>query len=438
MKRLNPLVILILCSSLLGAAAVPKASEKPATNLERYLEYRTQGKLDFDCFEHKTQFVCESREQSFATGDGNASTVAFKEGSVRYNAALGLLLQQALFEATMREIEESERLLRQHLASKKPYLAPPSTPLKDALERGIVANLERIEITGLSYRRAQPETEIEIASVTLVDDMKRATQQAAFAERILGEIRLAYTDAVIKKIAPDALSNMLPEMLESWFDTNNTARASYVGSRLDALYAEQLHSPYSGSLRLATTYEGNDTLALTFQAENGNRKGTRDSLDFRGALRNISAFFTAARRPATGTGGAPDFLFTSLQTRSGTDNHAYRALLKDDRRFAAYIGEYDALLRSWFDAKLGTYAYSAVLSQWLSQAKNALSRLLRGDAASLDVTVKNRSGLGTMQIAGMLLKRLMGASYEGERAPTGEKLIADTAAAHLDLRIEAH
>jgi hypothetical protein len=432
----NPLLFLIVFSAGLHAVPVPKAVEDRALNLEHYLEYRMQNKVDLSCKEGADGFVCKSTNQRIVKTDENTTTVtAFEKARVHFNAALALRLQKETFDATMQETERIERLRRQYLASKKPYLAPPSSPLKDALERALVGNLERVNVTGLSMQRDHPKTAFSVEELSFVNAMKRTAKGAAFTERILGEMRLDYRGALLDTNTSDSFYSMVPGMLETWFDTNNTARADYVGRQLSTLYKEQLRSPFSGTMAVKTAYEGNDTIAIALRTENRNKKGARDSFDFSGELRNASTIFTPARKPLTP--GTPDFLFKSMHSYGSADGDGYRTLLRRDKRFAAYIGEYDALLRAYFDRKLKKYSYSAVLSRWFLQAKTAASKLLTGKADSVEISVKNRDGVTAMQVFGLLMSQLMAMPQPPAQHSDGEKIVADTAASHLEIEIEA-
>lgn len=429
----RPFLFLIILFAGLHAVPVPKAVDDRALNLEHYLEYRMQNKVGLTCKEAADGFSCKGADQKIVSSDENVTTVtAFESARVHFNAALALRLQKETFDATMKETEQIEQLRRQYLASKKPYLAPPSSPLKDALERALVENLEQVHITGLSIEQDRPKTAFSLASLSFVNDMKRTAKGAAFAERILGKIRLEYRGALLETNASDSFYSRLPGMLETWFDTNDTARADYVGKRLGALYADQLRSPFSGHMLLSTAYEGNDTISLNFRTENRNKKGALDTFDFSADLLSASTIFTPARRPLTP--GTPDFLFKSMHSYSSNDVSGYRSLLRRDKRFSAYIGEYDALFRAYFDKKLKKYSYNAVLSRWFSQARTAVSRLLRGKADTVEITVENRSGMTAMQVFGMLISQLMAMPQPGG---DGEKIVADTAASHLEIGIEA-
>jgi hypothetical protein len=432
----KPLLSFILFAAWLHAVPVPKAVDDRALNLEHYLEYRMQNKVDFSCKERTDGFVCSSTKQKIVNSDENATTVtAFEKARVRFNAALALRLQKETFDATMKETEQIERLRRQYLASKKPYLAPPSSPLKDALERALVGNLEAVNITGFSMQRDLPRTAFSIEELAFLNDMKRTAKGAAFTERILGEMRLDYRGALLETNTSDAFYSMVPAMIEAWFDTNDTARADYVGKKLSSLYAEQLRSPFSGTMAVKTSYEGNDTISVEIRTKNRNEKGAQDSFEFSGELRNASTIFTPARKPLTP--GTPDFLFKSMHSYSSADGSGYRDLLKRDKRFAAYIGAYDALFRTYFDQKLKKYRYSAVLVKWFSQAKTAASKLLTGKADTVEISVKNRDGVTAMQVFGMLMSQLMAIPQSPAQDRDGEKIVADTAASHLEIDIEA-
>jgi len=435
MKHLTALLI-TFCAALLFALPVPKAVNDPATNLAAYLAYRTGGKLTPVCRAAQRGFVCTSKDLRIEEHEENATSVtAFKKASVRFNGALDILLHKAPFDATMKELEELERLRRQYLADRKSYIAPPSTPRKDALDRALIGNLEQLDVKDFDLAMDDPRTRLHIDGFRFVNGMKRTARGAAFAERILGQMRLEYTGAILETNATDEGYGMLPWLLGEWFDTNDTVRAGYVSRQLGSLFADELKSPFSGTLTLSTSYEGNDTIDVHLDSRNRSKRGTNDTLALYLTLRNASAFFTPARQPQHP--GAPDIFFNTFHSFNAADGTPYRALLKKDERFAAYIGQYDTLLRQAFDRKRRKYAYSPVLTRWFTEAKTAFSDLLCGRADSLEVTVTNRSGLSAMQIFGMLMGQIMAAPPSAGQNSDGEKLIADTAAAHLEVEIKA-
>ena len=430
------LLIAALPAALLFAVPVPKATDNPAENLTHYLSYRSEGKLSPECRTTPTQIVCEAVRQALEKVEDNATVVtAFEKGTVAFNRAVEVLLQKEPFEATTRELEEVERLRRQYLAAKGPEAPPPPTPGVDALERAIVGNLEALDITGFEHYRQAPSTRLHIDTLHFANGMKRTAEGAAFAERVIGSVTLDYRGATLETNASDSAFAATPYLLETWFDTNDTERADYVGSRLHTLYAAEMASPFSGSFTLTNSFEGNDTIDTRFRSRNGNERGNRDTMELHLTLRNASALFTPARTPHPP--GLPDLLFNSLHAQSSADGKAYRELLKTDKRFAAYIGQYDTLLRRTFDRKREKFAYSPTLTRWITEAESAFSALLRGRADTLEISVINRSGLSAMQLFSLLMGQLTALPPSPDRRPDMEKLIADTAAAHLEVRIEA-
>ena len=59
---IRPIVLIPFCAALLGAAAVPEATERPELNLQHYLEYRMDGKIALTCEAKKSTFVCLGRD----------------------------------------------------------------------------------------------------------------------------------------------------------------------------------------------------------------------------------------------------------------------------------------------------------------------------------------------------------------------------------------
>ncbi|WP_345970924.1 hypothetical protein WCX72_03615 [Sulfurimonas sp. HSL1-6] len=427
---------LLLPAALLFAVPVPKAVDDPAVNLTRYLTYRSEGRLTPACRAERTQFVCKAQRQRIEERDANRTAVtAFKAATASFNKALGVLLQKEAFDAAMKEVEELERLQQQHLAAEKPYFAPPSTPRKDALERALVGNLEQLDVTDFDYDQYDPQAHLHIDTLHFANRMKRTAKGAAFAERVLGIVSLDYAGATLETNATESSDAAAPYLFEAWFDTNDTVRADYVGKRLHALYAEQFASPFSGRLALTTVYEGNDTIDTRFTSRNDNANGNHDTLTLHVTLRNASALFTPARKPPHS--GYPDLLFHALHAQSSADGRAYRSLLEKDKRFAAYIGQYDTLLHRAFERKRNKFAYSPTLTRWITEAESAFSALLRGRADTLEINVTNRSGQSTVQLFSLLMGQLTALPSSPDRRPDLEKILADTAAAHLEVRIEA-
>ena len=435
---IKPLLAIPFVAALLGAAPIPKAAERPELNLQHYLAYRMDGKIDLTCTQKSTAFLCESRDQKIVETEANVTTTtAFAKAALHFNGALAEALQKERFDAAMQEIEQTEQLRKKYLASQKPYLAPPSSPLQDALDRALFGNLEAFNLDGLDVEADSPRSRITVKKLSYVNAMKRTAKGAAFSERIFGNVSLAYTDAAVETDDNGSFYRSAPQRLERWLETNDTVRADYVGKRLARLYADRMRLPFSGRFSLNTRYMGNDAIGVDIAAENGNREGDKASFAFAGELRNASTVFTPARKPLTP--GSPDFLFGFLQWHSAGDGTPYRTLLKEDKRFAGYVAQYNTLVRAYFDKKLQKFAYNAVLSDWITQAKNAFSATLTGKADTFDLSVKNRDGMTTMQVFGMLMQQLtVGPDTQNAKQPDVEKIIADTAASHLEVKIEAH
>jgi len=434
----KPLVFLAFCTTLLGAATVPKALDNRALNLQHYLEYQTEDKITLSCKETNQAFFCESHDQELVENDANTTTVtAFKKALFRFNAALAIVLQKEHFEAVMKELEQTRQLRQKYLASKKPYLVPPSSPLQDALDRALVGNLEQIHVDDLDVRDSMQQSRLSVRKLSYVNAMKRSAKDVTFAERILGRVDLTYTDAYMESNGTDSAYRTLTRMLEAWLDTDNTERADYVGGKLETLYRHEMRSPYSGTMSLKTRYLGNDAIGLDLFAQSANKKGAATSFAFSGELRNASTLFPPARKPPSP--GSPDFLFLSLESNSSVDGSAYRAALKQDSRFAGYIRQYETLVRARFDEKSRKFSYSPVLTGWLKQAKDAFSKGLRGEADGFRLSIRNKKGTTATQLLGLLMEQLI-ITQPGKNAqhPDTEKIIADTAASHFEVRIEAH
>lgn len=415
---------------------IPKATDKPAENLAHYLEFLTQNHIDFACNASKRTFECVSEKQLYETTENNVTTaIAFDRAALRFNASAAVVLEKARFDAAMKEINATQQLRKKYLASQKPYLAPPSSPLQDALDRTLAGNLEQVAIDTLDVNSSQPKSHLHVKRLTYANAMKRTAKDAAFSERIFGTLHLQYKGATFKTEEPDSAFGELPRILEAWLETNDTRRSDYVGQRLGALAKAVLDKPFDGSLKLTTDYLGSDAMSIHIEALNQNADDERDRLDFQGELRGISTLFAPARRPQTP--GSPDFLFRSLRIVDSSDITPYRDLLKKDKRFSDYIHQYDGLIKEAFAKRLKKYAYSPVISGWLTSARDAFSKMLLAKADTLEVKVSNRNGMTAMQVFGMLMGQLMLAPQTPQQQPDSEKIILDTAATHLDVKIEA-
>ncbi len=430
------LFVITLITTAATATPVPDAVEKPAENLAHYLKFLAQNHIDFSCNASKTTFDCISKKQLFEVTENNVTTViAFDRTALSFNASASVVLEKARFDAAMKEINATQQLRKKYLASQKPYLAPPSSPLQDALDRTLAGNLEQVTIEALDVNSSQQKSHFHVKRLTYTNAMKRTAKNAAFSERIFGTLHLEYEGATFVTEDPDSAYGELPRLLEAWLETNDIRRADYVGKRLGTLAKEVLNKPFDGSLKLTTVSLGNDAMSVLVEADNHNADGDRDRLDFQGELRGISTLFAPARRPQTP--GSPDFLFRSLKIMDTSDITPYRDLLKKDKRFSDYISQYDRLIKKAVAKRLNKFAYSPVISGWLKSARDALSKMLLGQADTLEVKVTNRNGMTAMQVFGMLMGQLMLAPQTPQQQPDSEKIILDTAATHLDIKIEA-
>ncbi len=427
---------------LLGAVAVPKASGDPAVNLQRYLHYQTDGTIDFTCKKRPHSYVCDAGAQRIEPEDANATaTVAFGHLQIRFGDAVEVPLQKPAFGKTLEEIEKVEKQMRRYLAADSGSdLIPPSSPRQDALDRALVGNLEHFDIKKLDIENSDPKSHITIADVAFDNRMKKTAKGAAFSERIFGSLSLSYTDALIDANDSESFYGTLPALLENWLGTHDEARAKYVGKRLETLYQTQTQSPASGQIAVETAYLGNDRLSIDVKASEANRLGSKAVFTLGGDIYNISSLFKPARKPMSM--GTPDFLFRTMHLKIHTKGDDYRALLKKDKRFAGYIGEYTLLLRKRFDDATTKFRSNPVLADWFTQAKEAFSKAFEGKADTFEMTVKNRSGVTAMQVFGMVMGQLMVMAPQqnaaNASAPDEEKIIAETAAQNLDVTIRTY
>jgi len=440
MSKLLPSILIGAISAAAFAATVqlPQPSTKSETNLQSYLKYQSESKIGFTCKSGKKEFVCTSRNQKvIETDDENITTVtSFKNAELHFSSAVAPVLAKEKFAKTLKEMKEIELEREKLIAMRNNDAAEElSSPLQDELDRTLFGNLDLIRIKDLKVDISQPKTAISFDELLYENYMKNTAKDAAFSERIFGNIRFSYKNAVIDSNDSDSFYKTLPQALEEWLETDNEKRAKYVGEKLESLYSEHLSSPASGRVDIATKYLGNDALSVKIDAKNANRYGESELFKFSGDIHNISTIFeSVSKTPASGT---PDFLFRSMDSTTTSNASGYRALLKKDKLFAKYIGEYDELIRANFDLKMKKYAQNTVLSGWFKQAKKAFSKLLKGEAGTLEVSVKNRNGATAMQIFGMVMGQLMVMSQQQNSGADQEKIIMDTAAQNLDVHIEA-
>lgn len=433
----RPLSILLITSALstalLTASTIPVASEKSALNLQHYLEYRSEGKITFICKEHSKDYQCLSKEQSNIEVDEDNTTTqtSFKEAELRFSEGLAAQLEKLRFQKTMDEIQRSTAT--QHNA---PNNNTDSTDLEDDLDLALISDLDLIRIDMLDIKTSEPVTHTHLDTILYENKMSKLAKDVTFSKRIFGDITIDYRNAVIDTDDSDSFYQTLPMMLEELLETENSERAEYVGQRLDTLYDEALSSPASGDILIRTSYLGNDIITLNIKAESANKHGTSQSFEFDSEIRNISTLVPPEKKELTA--GTPDLLFKSMHSQGTTDGNKYRALLKSDKKFLRYMGEYDTLIKSDFDKKMNRHEKNTVVVDWFKQAKTAFSKLIEGKADTLDITVKNRSGVTAMQLFGMVMGQMMTMpSNPNDKEGVIEKMAADTAAQNLDVKIEA-
>ncbi len=427
------LFVSALSTGLLTASAIPVASEKSALNLQHYLEYRSEGKITFSCEETPKSYRCLSKEQSNIEVDEDNSTtqISFKEAELRFREEVAPLLEKRLFQKTMDEIQKSEAAQQ-----KDPDDGAYSTELEDDLDLALISDLDLIRIDMLDIKTSDPVTHTHLDTILYENKMSKLAKDVTFSKRIFGDITISYRNAVIDTDDSGSFYQTLPMMLEEWLETEETERAEYVGQRLNALYDEELSSPASGDILIQTSYLGNDAIALRVEAESANKHGASQSFKFSSEVRNISTLIQLENKELAA--GTPDFLFKSMHSQGTTDGSKYRALLKSDKRFLRYMGEYDTLIKSDLDQKMKRYEKNTVVAGWFKQAKTAFSKLIEGKANTLEITVKNKNGVTAMQLFGMVMGQMMTMPSTPDDKEAGmEKLITDTAAQNLELQIKA-
>ncbi len=436
-KHLSSLTVLSLFPLFLHAVALPQASLKPELNLQHYLEYTFDETITLTCKEKSKLFICESRNQKIQERDENnvSSDLAFKKLQFHFNVSLASSLKKKPFHQTMKEIQESNTALEKQNASQNGLPIPISGPLEDTLNRSLFENLKHITLDNLDIKNSDPKTHITVKNITYDNSMIKTAKSVNFDERIFGKLQLRYTQALMNTNDSVSLHQSLPSLLETWFDTNNETRAKYVGDKLQKLYAKEAILPINGEFSISTKYLQNDKIALNIDTKN-QTKDASGSFTFDGELHNASTTFKPANKAQTA--GMPDFLFKSIQLHSFNKADNYRHLIKKDKKFAHYIGEYHTLIQSHFDKEIKTFTNNAVISNWFKQAKIAFSKIIQGEAETLDISIVNKNGATAMQFFGILMGKMMQAPpQQGATTPTQEAVIADIATEHLELKIEA-
>lgn len=421
----------VLSSSLFAAVTVPSASDKNALNLQHYLEYRLGNEITFACTEETKLFRCLSKNQeSVETDENNVTTkTSFQKAELHFGSAIASVLEKRSFQQTMDEIRQSAS---KSVSGKKD--APLRTHREDSLVRTLIGNLDFVRVDMLNIDSTDPSAHIHFDTINYKNRMKKTAKDIIFSERIFGDISLSYRNGKVDSNDTDSFYKTVPLMLENWLDTNNTKRAQYVGRQLQSLYAEELKSPANGEFHFRTSYLGHNTITLKIEAKNANRHNASEHFDFSGELHNASTLFKPDQELLTP--GVPDFLFKSMRSVTVINAGNYRTLLKKDKQFSQYMNEYNTLIQSHYEHKMKVYRQNSVLSGWFNQAKTAFSKLLKGDVDTLEIEIKNKSGVTAMQAVGMVMGQLLTMSSKtGTEKPDQEKIIADTAAQNLDIHI---
>jgi hypothetical protein len=414
------------------AMEVPTATSHIQKNLDNYLTYQTEGTIDFTCKKDKTFYICESHDQKISDTDEDnvTSVVRFKNVTLRFSDRINAVLEQKSFDKTMHELKASNKRLE------KDDDMPFDRPLQDQLDRELAANLKQVNIDHLDITNSDPKSHVSVENIRYNNEMKKGAKGVTFEEAILGNVTLRYTNALLDTNDSGSIYMYLPTMLEEEFETDNSTRADYVGTQLHQLYKQQLLAPMSGTITLKSHYLGNDAISLDLHADSHSDQSS-GSYHFLGELRNASVIFAIANKPATD--GIPDFLFKSLHIKNSNDTKSYRQLLKKDKRFAKYIGEYDQLLRRYFDESIKEYTVNPVILSWFKSAKTAFSDMLLGKTETLDIKISNKNAATAMQLFGMVMGQMMALPADKDAAQKQQsKIILDAAAQNFDVSIKAY
>jgi hypothetical protein len=435
-NHFKKIIVLSLLPLALGATSLPQASSKTVINLQNFLKYDFQAKINITCKEKSALYICESHNQSITETDENnvISTVSFKKLQFHFNTNLSTELEKKQFAKTMQEIKNTNEAMQK--ASNSNNYEPILTPLEDELNRAMFENLTHISIDGFDAKNSEPKSHITVKNITYNNTMKKTAKGVSFDERIFGKIELLYTHALIDTNETTPFYEDIPMILESWFETNNEKRAKYVSKKLHELYADESISPLDGMIVLDSKYIGNDTMSILLKADNDNHNNTSGNFEFSGDLQQISTIF----KPAKGAlvNGMPDFLFKSLKLHSYNKADTYRHLINNDKKLATYVGEYTKLIHKHFDTKVQAFTSNAKLITWFEDAKVAFSKIIQGEADRLDIIISNKKGATAMQLFGIVMGKMMQAPKKGATQATQEEVVADIVTQELELNIKAY
>jgi hypothetical protein len=430
----------VFLSILSHATAVyPETGKKPVDNLENYLEYLTDDAMDFKCTEVSGKVRCVQTGFAATETDENNATVKtrFDRLELLFDHAVLSFFTSESFERAMAECKAAEKAGRGGKAPQKPV----PTPLKDTMDRALWRTLDKMVLENFRVDVSSPEAHTSVGEVVYENGMKTDDGNISFDDRIFGTMSLRYRDfRAESNDTKDSAYLTLTHRLEEWLETDDSARADYVGERLQRLYAEKMGSPGSGGITLTTSYQGDDVLSIRLEASGESAYGDRSHLSLTGKLHRLSAIFppkSGNKKSLSGTKpGMPDFLFLSLDLNSTMNNREYRRLLEKDKTFRRYIMQYDKLIGERYDTEVKRYGKNPTVAGWFEEAKEAFSKIVRGEARRFGLSVRNKTGATAMQLAGMVIGQLaiMGDKMTEEER---EKIILDTAAQHLDIRIEA-
>jgi len=435
-KYLQTIIITSLLPFALSAVSLPQASSKTILNLQNFLEYNLEARINITCKEKSALYICESYNQSITETDENnvTSTGSFKKLQIHFNTNLLSQLKKEPFAKTMQEIKATNEAMQN--SSHNNNYEPIFTPLEDALNRAMFENLTHISLDDFDLKNSEPKSHITVKNITYNNTMKKTAKGVSFDERIFGKIELRYTQALIDTNETAPFYQDIPMMLEEWFETHNEKRAKYVSKKLHELYINETLSPIDGMMVLSTKYLGNDSLEISLKANNDNHNNTSENFDFSGELQQISTIF----KPSKGTqiDGMPDFLFKSLKLHSYNKADTYRHLINNDKKLATYIGEYTKLIHKHFDTKVQAFTSNAKLITWFEDAKIAFSKIIQGEAEKLDITIANKKGATAMQLFGIVMGKMMQPPKQGAAQATQEEVIADIVTEQLELKIKAY
>lgn len=423
MKR--TIVSVMLATAAMAMPSVNGASEK---NLENYLEYLFESKLDLNCTKSAQAFICQTGKTHFEEQleEDVAIKIGFDGMTITYDDTVEASFAKVPFAEAMKSLTSYEARVAKHGpmgAGQKP----------NTLERSLLNASRKITVDDLMYQDAMNLSKLTIRSIIINNDLKKQTKKVSYDNRVLGDLSIEYFD-----MQSDAETSMqfiaqLPSMVETLLGTNDMNRSKYVMDQMRAMYQDELEAPTNGKVAVATRYLGNDKVSITIDGTSVNTKGTESAVRFSGEIRGASALFNDEQNLSAPV--MPDFVLGVFGVFSKTDTTDYVALLKKDKKLNKYLNEYVDLMTSRYDAAIKGINLNPTIMKWLGEFKTVFAKSLLGEVSSMDLQIKNKSGIAMSQVVGLFMAQMMAGAGDPGSQPDQAKLISDLVAQNLDVTI---